>query len=922
MKTKVLKSITIVGLFLFLIACSTKKNTFLARNSHALSTKYNILYNGGVALDKGIIDLKSQYKDNFWARLPIERMQINKEEPLPGQAPANPNFSKAETKAVKAIQKHSMNIEGIEKNPQMDDAYLTLGKARYYDQRFVPALEAFNYILYKYPFSNKIYEVKVWREKTNIRMDNNEMAIINLKKLLKEIKFKDQIFADANAILSQAFLNIEQKDSAIARLKLAKEYTKPKEERARYTFILGQLYEELGYKDSAFIAYQTVIDMKRKAPKPYVIHAEMKQAQQFDFEKGDTLVFLDRMNHLLKDRENRPFLDVLNHQFGLFYDHKKNYSQAEKQYKISLKTKSKDPYLVASNYRNLADIYFKRAKYPVAGQYYDSTLVQLDVKSREYKSIKKKRENLTDVIKYEGIASVNDSIIRVFSLSNSDKTAYFENYILKLKASEAAQKILKDKEEAKAKRIQANNQSGPANAGSGNPMSPNKSPFQPPSETNAMNTSQSVFYFYNPATLAYGKNEFRKIWGDRNLKDNWRISAIKTAIEDQKDQAVADTNAGELSKEDKSKVEKIDERYTTEFYINKLPKSITVIDSIAKERNFAYYQLGTIYKEKFKENKLAASKLEQLLLNKPEERLLLPTMYNLYKIYEQIDTEKALAMKNKIISQFPDSRYAQIVGNLKTKDTALSESPEGHYYQIYKLYENGDFRTVLSQLEVAIFQYAGESVLPKFELLKAITIGKLKGLEDFKKALNAVALNYPNQEEGKQAESMLKNDVPKLESLKFHLGKPLSWKILYKVGDISDPKTKILQDKILKLIKDREFNKVRISYDIYTMNENFIVIHGLKTEGFANEIATILKEYKEYKVTDLSYIISNDDYKIIQFKKNFEEFLITPLVSPAPVKDPNVSPSPILDKKLEEVPNQNASGNVHPPKAEPIIKKQ
>lgn len=87
----------------------------------------------------------------------------------------------------------------------MDEAHLLLGKARYYDQRFVPALEAFNYILYKYPNSDKIYEAKVWREKTNIRMENDVLAIKNLSKLLKEIKFKNQIFADANAILAEAF---------------------------------------------------------------------------------------------------------------------------------------------------------------------------------------------------------------------------------------------------------------------------------------------------------------------------------------------------------------------------------------------------------------------------------------------------------------------------------------------------------------------------------------------------------------------------------------------------------------------------------------------------------------------------------------------------------------------------------------------
>ena len=262
MKTKQTKYILLLGFLFFLIACSTKKNTFLSRNSHALSTKYNILYNGGLALDKGLVDLKTQYQDNFWEQLPVERMQISEEKILPGET-KNADFERAETKAIKAIQKHSMNIQGSEKNPQMDEAHLLLGKSRYYEQRFVPALEAFNYVLYKYPSSDKIYEVKIWREKTNMRLENDALAVNNLRKLLKEIKFKDQIFADANATLAQAFLNLEEKDSAVAKLKIAKEFTKSNEEVSRYHFILGQLYDEMGLKDSANASYQASIDMNR-----------------------------------------------------------------------------------------------------------------------------------------------------------------------------------------------------------------------------------------------------------------------------------------------------------------------------------------------------------------------------------------------------------------------------------------------------------------------------------------------------------------------------------------------------------------------------------------------------------------------------------------------------------------------------------
>jgi tetratricopeptide (TPR) repeat protein len=178
----------ILAITLFVVSitsCSRKKDKFISRNYHALTTEFNALYNGYNALEQGRTNLNQGYTDNYWNVLPIERMQIDEDIILPGQS-KNEDFNRAEEKAVKAIQKHSMNIDGKEKNPQIDEAYLLLGKARYFDQRFIPALEAFNYILYKYPASDKINQAKVWREKANIRLENDELAIENLKRLLKQ----------------------------------------------------------------------------------------------------------------------------------------------------------------------------------------------------------------------------------------------------------------------------------------------------------------------------------------------------------------------------------------------------------------------------------------------------------------------------------------------------------------------------------------------------------------------------------------------------------------------------------------------------------------------------------------------------------------------------------------------------------------
>lgn len=878
LKTNILKYALLLGFFAFLIACSTKKDTFINRNMHALSTEYNILYNGEIALQAGITELKTQYKDNFWEILPVERMQVNQETMLPGDK-KNPNFERAETKAIKAIQKHSMYIEGGEKNPQMDEAHLLLGKARYYDQRFVPALEAFNYILYKYPNSDKIYEAKIWREKTNMRMENDALAVKNLRKLLEEIKFKDQIFADANATLAQAFLNIEEKDSAISKLKLAVEYTKESEERARYYFILGQLYDSQHKKDSAIAAYQLVIDMKRKSPRRYVIQAHAKQAQYFDYKSGDTLAFVEKYKDLLEDRENRPYLDVINHQMGLFYDALEKDEEAKKYYNKSLRANSQDNYQIASNYRNLAEINFNDAKYSVAGQYYDSTLVRMDQRTREYKAIKKKRENLVDVIKYEAIAKTNDSILHIVALSDDGKKSFFDEVIARLKKED----------EEKAKKALLVSQSQPAGVQnsdatdeevlkSASKAMSNKSKQAALAEEMSMapptvgGSTASNFYFYNPTTVAYGKNEFRKNWGNRTLKDNWRLSQGKSKIGFGND----DTGSEEVasSEETDTKEEKIDVRYTLDYYLKQLPTEQKAIDSLAKERNFAYYQLGLIYKDKFKRYELATGRLEKLLENNPEERLILPSMYNLYKIYEVTNREKAEAMKQRIISQYPESRYATILKSSPADLIKANDTPDAAYNKLFKIYESGQYQAVITESDALIELYAGEDIIPKIELLKANTIGKLKGLEEYKGALNYVALNYPNSKEGKEAESLLATNIPQLETIAFDKEIPVSWKILYKVGPNPDDKnTKILQDKIKKFVSERTIDKLSTSFDVYTVNESFVAIHGIKTEENAKDIASILKDYKDYKIADNAIIISNENYKVVQIKKNLVDYL-------------------------------------------------
>ncbi len=896
MKTKIFKHAFSITFILFLIACSTKKDTFLARNSHALSTRDNILYNGQIGLDKGIESIKSDSQDNFWKQLPIERMQI-KEDNGPSEKTKNTNFELAEAKATKAIQKHSMNIEGQEKNYQIDEAYLLLGKARYYDQRFFPALEAFNYILYKYPTSSNISQAKIWREKTNMRLGNDTQVIKTISKLLKEKKLKKQVIADANALLAESFLNLEEKDSAITKLKIAESFTKLNPERARYRFILGQMYQGLGKKDSAMYWYESVIDMNRKAERAFVIQAYAKKAQLFDFEYDDKDAFVKTYNKLIDDRENRPFKDVLFYEMGVFYDKQNDQELAFEFYNASLKSKSKDPYLIASDYRNLGNMYFKNTDYSTAAKYYDSTLVKLDVKTREYIKIKKVRKDLDEVIAFELIAKTNDSILNVVAMSDANRISYFEDYIAKLKKSDEAKKILEEAQKDKLANIDRNNLTS-----SDDPAAIVKKPggltkkpsFAPPSSNDISGKDASnVFYFYNPATVAFGKIEFKKKYGNRALNGNWKAPSTKTDAGI--DNSITDNNA---APEEKAAELVVEEKYTPIYYINKLPTGKEKLDVLAKERNFAYYQLGLIYKEKYKEYELASKKLEQLLLNNPEEKLVLPSMYNLYKIYQITDSAKATDMKNRISSEYPNSQYAQIINNVNPNSVALIETPEDVYDKWFKLYQEEQFSEVLAKMDELIIQYTGDEIVPKFDLLKANTIGKLRGLVAYKNAMQFVADNYPLSEEGKKAQEILTRQIPSLEKMSFSNGnESKNWNILYKVSNQDNKTTSRIQETLKKFFIDEKNPRLNQTVDIYNETENFIAIHGIKSEAYAKNVAAILRDDKKYKVTEKAIVISSENYTVVQIKKNLVDYLAPPktVVVPTQPAVPNpVAPNPAV----------------------------
>src|SRR5690606_3607590 len=141
---------------------------------------------------------------------------------------------------------------------------------------------------------------------------------------------------------------------------------------------------------------------------------------------------------LAEDRENRPYLDKIYREMAEYHLAYGRDSLALVDYNRSLRATQGDGKLLAMNHRSLADYYFDRDRYTIAGAHYDSTLAQLPPNGRTYRNIKKKLDNLEDVIKYEDMAQYADSVIKLYHLPELERRAYFEDHIARMKQREEA----------------------------------------------------------------------------------------------------------------------------------------------------------------------------------------------------------------------------------------------------------------------------------------------------------------------------------------------------------------------------------------------------------------------------------------------------------------------------------------------------
>ena len=258
-------------------------------------------------------------------------------------------------------------------------------------------------------------------------------------------------------------------------------------------------------------------------------------------------------------------------------------------------------------------------------------------------------------------------------------------------------------------------------------------------------TKSNKFYFYNLNAVAKGSNEFKKIWGDRALNDNWRYGETFSNTQKTTEQ------------QENSETEKANpRRFELAYYEEQIPKEDSIIFALKKDRDTASLGLGRMYDAYFQNKPLATKTLYDLVDNKPEDEVKLQALYLIFSMNHEKNPAQAERAKEMIIKEFPNTSYAIFVKNPRnTNFTESEEAVKKMYQEAYQFYIDEKFENSEKIVNKAIEKHPKDALIPKFELLKAFIIGKTKGKEQMVALLEQIVLNFERTNEGAKAKEIL-----------------------------------------------------------------------------------------------------------------------------------------------------------------------
>jgi tetratricopeptide (TPR) repeat protein len=721
----------VLGCLVLIQSCSTKKNTVVSRWYHNTTSRFNGYFYADLIIDETAQRWEKENKDDYSKILPIFIYPDNK-----AAKTYYPDMDKSIKKSSLVIQRHTITDKKGREIPGavkwIDDNYLVLGKAHFYKREFFDALESFEYVAKTYKKDENRFMAMMWMIRTYNELGTLSQSSPIIDLLNNDKQFPKKYEGEFSAISADYYAKRGDYENAITSLEKATQLTRKKQVRARYTFILAQLYEQQGNNKKASQLYGQVI--KQKPPYEMVFNARMKRATLYDVNAGSAKEIKKELLRMLKDDKNNEYLDQVYYALAIIEQKENDVPQAIDYLKRSVRNSTNNTKQKGISYVTLADIYFERPDYKNAQAYYDSSVVTLPKDYPGYDQIAAKKKSLTSLVSHLNTIALEDSLQKLAKLTEAERDQVIAALILR--AEEEEKKKQEEKENPLNTFNNPNNNNNTTGTGTG--------------------PGGTMWVLYNPTIISFGIQEFTKKWGDRTLEDNWRRSnkqSVSMQAMDIDENPAVDSTGVPIGN-DKGKTNK----KTKEYYLQGIPLTADAMEKSNARIIDAYYNLGSIYKEQLMNNDKSAEAFEELLRRYSENKHKLSAYYQLYRLYTTMGNQsKADFYKNLLLTKHPESEYTKLLldPDYNKKTQASKNEVEQLYTETFTAYSEGRYSDVILSSKKADTLYPKNFLAPKFDFLKALSIGKTQGMEAYISALTQITIKHPKDEVKVKAEEIL-----------------------------------------------------------------------------------------------------------------------------------------------------------------------
>lgn len=829
--------------WILLAGCSSEQTTVTSNVYHNLTAHYNGYYYAREKI-REVENIIQQSLDD-------DHNQILRLYPKLDTVLAK-TYSKDTEEAIKMA---SLSIQRHPNSKWVDDNYIMVGLARMYDCDFVNAVQTFKYVNTKSKDINTRHlgllnliraftenEEYQKAEEAFLFLEKEPLNKQNAKKLYMEKAYYYQVRNDYNNMVR----NLTLADSLLGK----------KDQKGRIYFIIGQVYQQLGFGSEAYNYYRKSIATNPAYEIDFYARLNMAQVARLD-DKRDVKTVRKQFDKMLTDAKNQEFRDKVYYELAQFELKQGNLPEAIANYTLSAHA-GNNKRIQGSAYLRLGQIHFDSLKkYSLAKNYYDSAVSALPPDFEDLETIKKRQEVLGEFAKYTETIAWQDSLLLMASMDSLTLRAQLDSAV-------ASRKKIEEGSKKKRRRTQ-----GTSNSNQNNPF------FLEDSNTTV------DWYFGNLSAVGAGQSEFKRIWGNIALEDNWRRSN-KTSILRQAEEQIAVAQEEAEQGEIKGSTKGTDE---VDKIFSQLPLASDQKEKALAKIEDAYFNLGDLFYFKLNEKQNAAGSYTSLLNRFPDSEFKPEVLYKLYLINSELGNDKAKDYYQQLTQNHPNSSFTKLLLNPNyLKETSeAAEKQKLIYKEAYKSFENGHTQDSQEKLNEA-FSLGTTSFTPQLELLKIMITGKTESITRYQSELEEFLSKNPDGSLNTYAKALLSSS----KSLQEKLEKSRS--IRY-VNSLEGPHYFVLsypqQSQISELISttmnkfiQQHFKGSKLKTSTLILNETYILS---MVNEFPDPLSAVefLDKFHDQTLTDNTlssykfdiFVITKENSDILYRTKALDEYL-------------------------------------------------